>query len=185
MLFSFVFATSHSRLFPALFRLRAFRGSSAESGFPQPLSMSHFHGLFASVANKELTALASRPQPLYQQHLRDPLGCVAIKGLITPLDSALTRKSCPNSFICNTSKKHGGGGVMVNQKYEFKSRMVLPDARTLLELTDRPVASRTPANPGQTACRLLSNRQLVFGGKMIFQNWGAGDRNSTGRSEPS
>src|SRR5260370_42617341 len=35
------------------------------------------------------------------------------------------------------------------------------------------------------ATRNLSDRQLTMGGKTIFQNSGAGDRNSTGRSEPS
>jgi len=47
------------------------------------------------------------------------------------------------------------------------------------------VRSHTSASPGPIGCRLFSDRQLVFGGKTIFQNRGAGDRNSTGMSEPS
>src|SRR5713101_324760 len=41
-------------------------------------------------------------QPLYNPHLRDPLGSADSKGLITLLESALTRPVSPNSFIIRT-----------------------------------------------------------------------------------
>src|SRR6266567_3267536 len=48
------------------------------------------------------------PQPLYNPHLRDPLGSADSKGLITLLESALTRSIPPNSFIIRTYKNRGG-----------------------------------------------------------------------------
>src|SRR5713101_1664626 len=47
------------------------------------------------------------PQPLYNPHLRDPLGSADSKGLITLLESALTRSIPPNSFIIRTYKNRG------------------------------------------------------------------------------
>src|SRR6266851_5636916 len=48
------------------------------------------------------------PQPLYNPHLRDPLGSADSKGLITLLESALTRPVPSNSFIIRTYKNRGG-----------------------------------------------------------------------------
>src|SRR2546425_7341172 len=47
------------------------------------------------------------PKPLYNPHLRDPLGSADSKGLITLLEPALTRPVSPNSFIIRTYKNRG------------------------------------------------------------------------------
>src|ERR1700719_1121937 len=82
----------------------------------------------------------------------------------------LTKCVPPNSFVLITI--HFDGGVCVPPRTSSFSK-------------SQSVCSRTSASPRQTGCRLLSDRQLMFGGKTIFQNRGAGDRNSTGMSEPS
>ncbi len=49
------------------------------------------------------------PQPLYNPHLRAPLGSAGNKGLITPLESALTRNS-PVTPVESALTKRGGAG---------------------------------------------------------------------------
>jgi hypothetical protein len=62
------------------------------------------------------------PQLLYHQHLRHPFGSVAIKGLITPLESAFTKIPTITTLECALAGNRGGG-VMVNQQRE---RTTLP-----------------------------------------------------------
>src|SRR6266481_2202693 len=50
------------------------------------------------------------PQLLYNPHLRAPLGSAGNKGLITPLESALTRNS-PVSRLESALAESGGWGV--------------------------------------------------------------------------
>src|SRR6266702_271721 len=50
------------------------------------------------------------PQPLYNPHLQTPLGSAGSKGLITPLESALTRNS-PVTSLESALTKTGGVGV--------------------------------------------------------------------------
>ncbi len=49
------------------------------------------------------------PQPLYNPHLRAPLGSAGNKGLITPLESALTKNS-PVTSLESALTKTGGVG---------------------------------------------------------------------------
>src|SRR6266699_1237242 len=49
------------------------------------------------------------PQPLYNPHLRAPLGSAGNKGLITPLESALTKNS-PASLLESALTKRWGWG---------------------------------------------------------------------------
>src|SRR6266478_4836744 len=69
---------------------------------------------FASLTSyKSFTIRTSEtplPQPLYNPHLRAPLGSAGNKGLITPLESALTKNS-PVSLLESALTKRGGVGV--------------------------------------------------------------------------
>ncbi len=62
-----------------------------------------------SVGNKGLVAIKSRLQPLCYQHLKSPLVCVANTGLITPLESALT-KNAPVTLLESALTKNTRGG---------------------------------------------------------------------------
>ncbi len=56
------------------------------------------------------TSKTPLPQPLYNPHLRAPLGSAGNKGLITPLESALAKNS-PVSRLESALTKNGGVGV--------------------------------------------------------------------------
>src|SRR5712691_8569021 len=49
------------------------------------------------------------PQPLYNPHLQAPLGSAGNKGLITPLESALTKNSSVSRLESALTKKWGWG----------------------------------------------------------------------------
>src|SRR6266404_5129834 len=51
------------------------------------------------------------PQLLYNPHLRAPLGSAGNKGLITPLESALTRNSPVSRLESALTKRWGVGGT--------------------------------------------------------------------------
>ena len=53
------------------------------------------------------TSMTPFPQPLYNPHLRAPLGSAGNKGLITPLESALTKNSPVTSLESALIKKRG------------------------------------------------------------------------------
>src|SRR5712691_3938564 len=57
-----------------------------------------------------LLCFLNLPQPLYNPHLRAPLGSAGNKGLITPLESALTENS-PVSRLESALTKRWGVGV--------------------------------------------------------------------------
>jgi len=58
------------------------------------------------------TSMTPLPQPLYNPHLQAPLGSAGNKGLITPLESALTRNSPVTSLESALTKNPGGGGIV-------------------------------------------------------------------------
>ncbi len=55
------------------------------------------------------TSMAPLPQPLYNPHLQTPLGSAGNKGLITPLESALTRNSPVTPVESALTKRWGVG----------------------------------------------------------------------------
>src|SRR6266700_6423101 len=55
------------------------------------------------------TSMTPLPQPFYNPHLQAPLGSAGNKGLITPLESALTKNS-PVTPVESALKKTGGWG---------------------------------------------------------------------------
>src|SRR6266581_1327835 len=60
------------------------------------------------------------PQPLYNPHLQAPLGSAGNKGLITPLESALTRNSPVSRLESALTKRWGvGGAYPANAEFLF------------------------------------------------------------------
>src|SRR5712691_3518816 len=57
------------------------------------------------------TSTTPLPQLLYNPHLRAPLGSAGNKGLITPLESALTRNSPVSRLESALTKRWGVGGA--------------------------------------------------------------------------
>ena len=55
------------------------------------------------------TSMTPLPQPLYNPHLQAPLGSAGNKGLITPLESALTRNSPVTPVESALTKRWGVG----------------------------------------------------------------------------
>src|SRR6266567_4705567 len=60
------------------------------------------------------TSKTPLPQPLYNPHLRAPLGSAGNKGLITPLESALTGNS-PVTSLESALTKNPGVGVWLTR----------------------------------------------------------------------
>jgi hypothetical protein len=81
------------------------------SGNPrlQPLWNPHFQERLLSADSKRLILAERRLQPFYNQHLRIPLGSVGNTGVITPLESALT-KNPPTTPLESALPKNRGEG---------------------------------------------------------------------------
>ncbi len=67
------------------------------------------HSPFTTNSFTIRTSKTPLPQPLYNPHLRAPLGSAGNKGLITPLESALTRNSPVTSLESALTKTPGVG----------------------------------------------------------------------------
>jgi len=80
---------------------------------PQALCNLHFRISFGSAHSKRLTATELSAQLFYPQHLRDPRRTAHSKGLITPLESALTKISPVTPLECAVPES-GGGSIIVN-----------------------------------------------------------------------
>src|SRR5712691_682360 len=67
------------------------------------------------------TSKTPLPQPLYNPHLRPPLGSAGNTGLITPLESALTKISPVTSLESALTKRWGvGGAYPANAEFLFR-----------------------------------------------------------------
>ncbi len=88
----------HSPLHPRHCAARAFSFTSFTS----------FASLTSSKSFTIRTSMTPLPQLLYNPHLQAPLGSAGNKGLITPLESALTRNS-PVTPVESALTKTGGG----------------------------------------------------------------------------
>src|SRR6266699_6623935 len=73
-------------------------------------SFTSFASLTSSKPFRIRTSETPLPQPLYNPHLQAPLGSAGNKGLITPLESALTGNS-PVTPLESALTKSGGEGV--------------------------------------------------------------------------
>src|SRR6266446_10669345 len=73
-------------------------------------SFTSFTSFASLTSSKSFTIRTSKtplPQLLYNPHLRAPLGSAGNKGLITPLESALTKNSPVTSLESALTKKRG------------------------------------------------------------------------------
>src|SRR5713101_8067842 len=114
-----------------------FRIRTSENLLPQPLHNQHFQIPHVSAESKGLRARGFLPQLLYFQHLRAPLVTAENTRLITPLDSALTRKCARNPFRIRTYEKPGGGGLSFASSTSFTSSISFTSffLRTLAKTT--------------------------------------------------
>src|SRR6266568_4158066 len=68
------------------------------------------------------------PQPLYNPHLRAPLGSAGNKGLITPLESALTKNSPASRLESALTKRWGWGPCSPLRNSPLVTRHLLADS---------------------------------------------------------
>src|SRR6266568_4560847 len=98
------------RVAPPHLRARFGRGSRIfESPFPQGNSAPFCTVSMHSKSFRIRTSKTPLPQLLYNPHLQAPLGSAGNKGLITPLESALTKNS-PVSHLESALTKTWGWG---------------------------------------------------------------------------
>src|SRR5207245_1757491 len=74
-------------------------------------SFTSFASLTSSKSFTIRTSKTPLPQLLYNPHLRAPLGSAGNKGLITPLESALTKNSPVSLLESALTKRWGVGGT--------------------------------------------------------------------------
>ena len=83
-------------------------GRSAPT-FQSPPPISYLPSCYPPKSFRIRTSATPNPQLLYNLHLQGPLGTAHSKGLITPLESALTRFCAYNPFRISTYRKQGVG----------------------------------------------------------------------------
>jgi len=93
------------RITSKLFAIR-----TSKNPLPQPPPNHHFQTFHRTAETKRLTARQFLPQILSFQHLREASATAENTRLITPSDSALTKKPARNPSRISRSGKTGGGG---------------------------------------------------------------------------
>jgi len=109
-----------------------FRIRTSMTPFPQPLYNPHFRDPLGSADSKALTAAVLRPQLLYFPHLQDPPGSAGNKGVIIPLESALTKNPPATPLESALTKNRGVGGTFFKPKAFFLVRSTAPSLFTSL-----------------------------------------------------
>src|SRR5216683_554332 len=137
MLFSLVFDSHHSGHSPL------------HSRFCVP-------SLFLSTFNCQLltsskpfiirTSETPLPQLLYNQHLRAPLGSAGNKGLITPLESALTENSPVSRLESALAERWGWGPCSPLRNSPLTARHSQPDSSSLFSNSSRLFCTRQKLN---------------------------------------
>jgi len=100
-----VYPDVHTPLVPP----NSFVMRSSEHPLPQPLCNLHSRDGFGSAHSKGFTVAKLCSQILYHHHLRNLIGSVHSKGLISSLESALTKNSPLIALQCAVPKKRGRG----------------------------------------------------------------------------
>ncbi len=93
------------------------------------------------------TSKTPLPQLLYNPHLQAPLGSAGNKGLITPLESALTKNS-PVTSLESALTKTGGWGVLPAVQTILFRWKILPAETASAPRAERPRWHRVPGNAG-------------------------------------
>jgi hypothetical protein len=83
---------------------------TSKTPLPQPVYNPHLRSPLGCVGNKGLTGTRIHRQLFCNQHLRTPLGGAGNTGVITPFRIRTYEKCACNSFRIRTSKKQGGRG---------------------------------------------------------------------------
>src|SRR5712691_225978 len=104
------------------------------------------------------------PQPLCNQHLRNPLVTVANKALITPLDSALTRLPASNPFRIHAYKKHGRRGPARHSPPLHTLSAIVPSIlwkknSPPTSTAATPAADASSSGPGACPCPVSAQRK--------------------------
>src|SRR6266704_7173293 len=92
-------------------------------------SFTSFVSLTSSKPFRIRTSKTPLPQLLYNPHLQAPLGSAGNKGLINPLESALTKNS-PVSLLESALAETGGGGGGLPAVQTILFRWKIPPAET-------------------------------------------------------
>src|SRR6266851_344273 len=119
--FNFGLLTSFSSTFQPFNRVSLLSPSSphlcapcvlcGENSSSFPSSLIPRHSPLTSKSFTIRTSKAPLPQLLYNPHLQAPLGSAGSKGLITPLESALTKNSPVTPVESALTKRWGVGGT--------------------------------------------------------------------------
>src|SRR5213592_2646093 len=116
MVFFLVFVSHHPYYRPASLHLRNLSvrrlprpGWGGENSLSFRSSLIPRHSPLTTNSFRIRTSKAPLPQPLYNPHLQAPLGSAGNKGLITPLESALTKNSPVTSLESALTKNPGEG----------------------------------------------------------------------------
>src|SRR5438445_3080652 len=80
-------------------------------------SLTSFVSLTSSKPFRIRTSEIPLPQLLYNPHLQAPLGSAGNKGLITPLESALTRNSPASPLESALTKRWGVGVILATPEF--------------------------------------------------------------------
>jgi hypothetical protein len=88
---------------------------TSKTPLPQPLYNPHFCRALGCVVNKGLTGTRIHRQLFCNQHLRAPLGSVASTGVITLLESALTKNASATPLESALTKNRGVGVLLLTR----------------------------------------------------------------------
>jgi hypothetical protein len=117
----------------------------SKTPLPQPLYNAHFRRPLGCVGNKGLTGTRIHPQLFCNQHLRTLLGSVANTGVITLLESALT-KNAPATPLESALTKNRGVGVLLLTTHPMRMR-ILSERSESKDLSSHPRKGVCPERP--------------------------------------
>src|SRR6266478_4162234 len=154
MLFSLVFVSHHPCSRRASLPLRNLSvrclprlGRGAENFLSFRSSLIPRHSPLTTKSFTIRTSKTPLPQLLYNPHLQAPLGSAGNKGLITPLESALTKNS-PVTSLESALTKTGGWGVLPAVQTILFRWKILPAETASAPRAERPRWHRVPGNAG-------------------------------------
>ena len=97
------------------FPSKSLRIRTSKTPLPQPLYNPHLRGPLGCVGNKELTGTRIHRQLFCNQHLGIPRGSVANTGVITLLESALTKNASATPLESALTKNRGVGVLLLTR----------------------------------------------------------------------
>ena len=149
---------------------------------------------FASLTSaKSFTIRTSKtplPQVLYNPHLQAPLGSAGNTGLITPLESALTKNSPVTPVESALTKRWGVGATLPLGNSPLVTRHLQPDSSSLIFIRFQallcspknqlfcfhtiPASLRKTPGVGAVSYRMVSisaSRETWVAGKPLIENF--------------